>query len=247
MKRVLSMALTASLMSSAAMAFEITGGSLVLNQNMVNYTDSVESGYVQNTQGSIAFNLGNGFGSQAGLSFGTDISERDYLNGDVHLTYAASPDVTLGAFVGEETLNFGGGYVSKYIFSGVEVAYTKNALSVQTAVMSETNLDHDHYAHKAIAIDAVYGLTQTVSLTSGLHVLAGEEFAYQLMNEYTYQYIYVGTTFAITPKVDLNLTYGQMNVVNNYKTRQVSLSLTYKFRKPALFLQRDSFSLLPGA
>lgn len=241
MKLTLSSAVFISLMSSAAMAFDVTGGSVVLNHNIVEYT----TGYIDHqdhTQGTVAFSLGNGFGAQAGLSIGADSNERDYLNGDVHLTYAVSPEVTLGAFFGEETLKWEDNSVSKYGFFGVEAAYTKNAFSMQTALASEYTIELDHYSHKAIAIDAVYGLTKKVTLTGGLHVFTYKAYDY----EETYHYMYVGAGYAVVPNMDVNVTYGRMNMVNGYTTRQLSLILTYNFSKPALFQQRDTYTLLPG-
>jgi len=246
MKLIVAAFVTANLISTAAMAFEVTGGSLVLNQNIVNYTAGAsESNYGQtDTKGEVAFSLGSGFGGQAGLSFGTDGTERDYLSGDVHLTYAVSPNVTLGAFVGQEDYDFGGSTgVLKYGFFGAEAAYTKNALSVQTALVSEIGLNGVDYSHKAIAIDAVYALTEKVSLTVGLHI-----FDYKQDDDpkQTFQYIYLGAAYAITPKIDVNVTYGKMSQVDYSEARQLSLILTYKFHKPALFHQRGTNTLLPG-
>jgi hypothetical protein len=246
MKLILATFITINLISTAAMAFEITGGSFVLSQNMVNYTSGLQRSYGQtDTQGSVAFSLGNGFGGQAGLSFGTDSQEADYISGEVHLTYAVSPDVILGAFIGKYDIDFGdfGGSAGllKYEFFGVEAAYTKNAFSVQTALVSEIDLNGGGYSHKAIVIDAVYGLTEKVNIIGGLHVLT-----YTLENVNTFQYIYLGAAFTITPKIDVNVTYGKMSEVNYFATRQLSLNLTYKFRKPTLFQQRVTNTILPG-
>lgn len=246
MKRVLLMALTASLMSSAAMAFEITGGSLVLTERGVDYTRNNWQSYGQTeTKGAISYSFGNGFGGQTGLSIGTFGGENGYKNLDLHLTYALAANVTLGAFVGNESYDYQRDFgANNYTLFGAEAAYTQNALSVQTALVFEHSTNGYQYSYRSIVLDGVYELSEKVNVTGGLHFLKDRR--YNAAGN-TYQYAYVGAKYAMTSKIDLDIVYGTLNVVDYHGERNLSLSLTYKFRSPEIFQSRGFNTLLPGA
>ena len=244
MKRVLSMALTASLMSSAAMAFEITGGSLVLTQNTFYGENPVHYPDQTDVQGTLAYSISPDLGGQIGLSAGHYANQTGYVNGDAHLTYAAAPEVTLGAFIGRQSYeytNTSGEDV--YVTFGLEAAQTKNALTVQVAVLSTKGIgEASYYSATSLVIDAVYGLNDRINLTGGLHVMTQTTSA---VDVYTDRYAYIGADYAVTPKLALNVRYGLRND-GTYQPTILTLGLTYKFQKPAVFQQRNFNSILPG-
>ena len=248
MKLIVSTFLTATLMSTSAMAFEFTGGSLVLIERGVDYKGSSPS-YWENygqteAQGTIAYSFGNGLGGQAGFSLGTYEGDDNYKNFDLHLTYAVDPNVTIGAFIGSESYDFDRDVgISEYSLFGAEIAYTKNALSVQTAFVAEKNTNDYQYSYKALVIDAVYGLTEQVSLTGGVHLLKETR---DDEDGSTLQYAYIGATYAVAPMIDLGILYGELNDVDYYSQSNLALSLTYKFRSGAIFQQRAFNSVMPG-
>lgn len=248
MKLILTTIATVSLMSSAAMAFEFTGGTLVLIERGVDYTGSSQpswNNYGQTeAQGTIAYTFGNGLCGQAGLSLGSFGGEDNYKNADLHLTYATAQNIILGAFIGSEAYDYGRAVgISRYSLFGAEIAYTQDALSVQTAVVFEENANDYQYSYKALVIDADYGLTEKVSLTGGLHVLKEKRYS---EDAGTIQYAYIGARYAVAPKIDLDVGYGALNFVDYYSQGQLTLSMTYKFRNPAIFKQRAYNSVLPG-
>jgi len=241
MKRVLSMALTASLMSSAAMAFEITGGSLVLTQNTFFAENPVDDPDQTDVQATLAYSISPVLGAQIGLSAGHYADQTGYVNGDAHLTYAVAPEVTLGAFIGRESYEYTATSGEKvYLTFGLEAAQTKNALTVQVAVLSTKGIgDVSDYSATSLVIDAVYGLNDHISLTGGLH------FMKQSPAAHTDRYAYIGADYAVTPKLALNVRYGLRND-GTYQPTILTLGLTYKFQKPAVFQQRNFNSILPG-
>jgi hypothetical protein len=248
MKLIVSTCVAASLMTSAAMAFEFTGGTLVAIERGVDYvwsdySDSKSYGQTD-AQGTIAYSFGNGLGGQVGLSVGSYGGEDDYKNADFHLTYAVDPTITLGAFIGSEAYDYGRNVgMNKYSLFGAEIAYTKNALSLQSAIISEKSTNDYQYSYKAAVLDAVYGLSEKVSLTGGVHFLQDRRHNGEGS---TYQYAYIGAVYAVAPTIDIGVSYGDLNSVDYYGQRNLSLSLTYKFRSPAIFQQRAFNSIMPG-
>lgn len=242
MKRVLFMALTASLMSSAAMAFEITGGSLVLTRNTFFAENPVDDPDQTDVQGTLAYSISPVLGAQIGLSAGQYANQTGYVNGDAHLTYAVAPEVMLGAFIGRESYEYTDTSGEKvYVTFGLEAAQTKNALTVQVAVLSTKGIgEASYYSATSLVIDAVYGLNDHISLTGGLHVMNQNTAAY------TDRYAYIGAGYAVSPKLALNVTYGLMSNGGSYQPTILTLGLTYKFQKPAVFQQRNFNSILPG-
>ena len=241
MKLILATFITANLISTAAMAFEVTGGSLVLSENTF-FADAEATDWGHpDVQGTLAFSISPVLGGQIGLSTGTTaLFQNSYLNGDAHLTYAVSPEVTLGAFIGQETWYSQPDVI--YTNFGVEAAYTKNALTVQTAAASLKGITNPDYSGTALIIETVYGLNDSFSLTGGLHFLT-EKVPAGYLNQ---RYAYIGAGYAVTPKVTLNVTYGLVDyggVSDKYPT--VSLGLTYNFRTPAVFQQRNYNSIIP--
>jgi len=242
MKLIVATFVTANLISTATMAFEITGGSLVLNENTF-FADATATDWGNpDVQGMLAFSISSGLGGQIGLSTGQFYGWISYLNGDAHLTYAVSPEVTLGAFIGQESWDSDLSDVERYRNFGVEAAYTKNALTVQTAAASFKGITYSDYSGTALIIDTVYGLNDSVSLTGGLHFLTETVPA----GYYSQRYAYIGAGYAVTPKVTLNVTYGLVDYDGGSdKHPTVSLGLTYNFRTPAVFQQRNYNSIIP--
>ena len=244
MKRILSMALTASLISSAAMAFEITGGSLVLTQNTFYGENPVDDPDQTDVQATLAYSINPVLGAQIGLSAGHYANQTGYVNGDAHLTYAVAPEVMLGAFIGRESYEYTDTSGEKvYVTFGLEAAQTKNALTVQVAVLSTKGIgEASYYSATSLVIDAVYGLNDRINLTGGLHVMTQTTSA---VDVYTDRYAYIGADYAVTPKLALNVRYGLRNE-GTYQPTILTLGLTYKFHKPAVFQQRNFNSILPG-
>ena len=155
-----------------------------------------------------------------------------------------SPDSSIGAFIGTESYDFDYESAAKFGFLGLEAAYTKNDFSLQAAIGMNKNFNYTEYNASTLAIDAVYRMGAKMSLTGGLHVATAQYDGWT--DPFTYQYAYIGTGYAITPKMTVNLDYSKVNAVGRYTQQALSLSVTYEFMRPAIFHQRASNSLIPG-
>ena len=244
MKVLITTCVAATLMCPAAQAFEFTGGNFALSQYALDYLDDYGTNYRQTDgEGTISYSFGNSLGGQLGLSSGNYDGDYSHLSGDVHVTKKISPDMTLGAFIGTESYDFQYPSRAEFGFTGVEMNYTQNAFAVQTAFILNKNFNYDGLLYRAYVIDATFGLSDTVSLSGGLHLAKSQ---YDGSDKETHHYAYLGVGYAITPEIIMNVDYGRIEEVNIYSQQSLALNLTYQFKRAAVFNQRASNSIIPG-
>lgn len=232
MKLFLGTVLAASVVATGAMAFEITGGKATVNVTGVG-DDFSYSQY--EFKGDVAMGLGSGLGLQAGVSVGDYTTINPYRIGELHLTYALSPSVTVGAFYGREVYHasFNAAYY------GIEGKLVSGALGLEGAIFSEKGVAGTSYKHNAVMVDASFGLTDKIGLIGGVHVLDNPS------NPGNNEYAYVGGTYAMAPALNVSASVGRMIAVNDYTETMVTVGLSYAFGA-GVFSQHGFNSVLPG-
>lgn len=178
-----------------------------------------------------------GFGARWGLQ--VDVAAAKYEgatstapSGAFHLTYAASPDWTLGTYIAADDLRPG-----NFVYYGVEAAYDGPRLSmdVTAAAIDAVN---SSLSGSRFGMDLVYGLGPVGN--GDLSALVGG--ATQTLTGGDRQMGYAGVRYGWQNGVDLDLTVGQTDVGDT----TMGFAVRFDLGKPPSFGQRDTRGLFPA-
>ncbi|MEC3860490.1 hypothetical protein VK792_04275 [Mesobacterium sp. TK19101] len=153
-------------------------------------------------------------------------------SGAFHLTYAASPDWTLGVYIAGDDLRPG-----NYVYYGIEAAYDGPRLSVDfnAAAIDAVN---SSLSGSRFGMDLVYGLGPVGN--GQLSVLAGG--AVQSLTGGDRQMGYVGVRYGWQNGVNLDLTVGQTDVGDT----TMAFALRFDLGRKPHFGARDTRGLFPA-
>jgi hypothetical protein len=213
------------LAASPASAFDLTGATLRLE-----HRESPEVG--QNDQSHVEGSLAVGLGGKFGLQFGlhqseyspADFTARGY---EVHLTYAVTEEVVLGAFYGRDDFD------PAFEVFGLETDLRIDRFGLQTAVYKYQRgaLDLTEFE-----IDASFDLSDRLSVLGGLSRQSGG---------IDIDYRYLGAALRVADTLALEARYGRFSDRFDNDREVMSVGLIYSFKGGAIFEQRHFTNLFP--